>query len=56
MKLFNSQETLTLQDLLKTGMDKATTYISLLFLSSSNRIDLVQNEFYSDLYIIPEVG
>ncbi|MEI7474417.1 MAG: segregation/condensation protein A [bacterium] len=56
LKLFDTQETLTLQDLIRTGMDKATTYISLLFLAASDRIDLVQNEFYSDLYIVPEAG
>lgn len=56
VKLFETNETLTLQDLIKTGMDKATTYISLLFLAASNRIDLVQEEFYSDLYIVTEAG
>lgn len=55
-KLFETNERVELKELCKTGMDKATTYITLLFLAAKERIDLVQDEFYSDLYIVPEVG
>ena len=32
--------------------DKITAYISLLFLSAESDIELVQDEFYSDLYVV----
>ena len=35
-------------------MDKISTYIALLFLSADGRIDLVQEEFYSDLYVVAD--
>ena len=54
LKLFESSEKVELKELCSTGMDKATLYITLLFLAAKERIDLVQDEFYSDLYIVPE--
>ena len=32
-------------------MNKITAYIALLFLSAKENINLVQDEFYSDLYV-----
>lgn len=55
-RLFESEEKIELQELIDSGMDKINAYISLLFLASRDRIDLVQDEFYSDLYIIKEVS
>lgn len=55
-KLFESEEIIELNELTKSGMDRVSAYIALLFLASRSRIDLVQDEFYSDLYIIKEVG
>ncbi len=55
-RLLESNEKVEINELYKTGMDKATTYITLLFLAARSRIDLVQEEFYSDLYIVQEVG
>ncbi|MDD3150569.1 MAG: segregation/condensation protein A, partial [Candidatus Gastranaerophilales bacterium] len=54
IKLFESDEKIELNELNETGMDRISTYIALLFLSARSRIDLVQDEFYSDLYIIQE--
>jgi len=51
-KLFESEERIELSEIQETGMDKISTYIALLFLSARSRIDLVQEEFYSDLYIV----
>jgi len=53
-KLFQSDDRIELSELQKTGMDKVSIYIALLFLASTSRIDLVQEEFYSDLYVVNE--
>lgn len=55
-RLFESDEKVELKDLISSGMDKISAYIALLFLASRSRIDLVQEEFYSDLYIVKEVS
>jgi segregation and condensation protein A len=55
LRLFQTDEKIELQDLINTGMDKVNAYIALLFLSSRGGIDLVQENFYSDLYIVKEV-
>jgi len=52
LRLFETNEKVELSELNETGMDKITTYITLLFLAARSRIDLVQEEFYSDLYIV----
>lgn len=51
-RLFENNERLELKDLIEAGMDKASAYISLLFLVSRSSIDLVQESFYSELYIV----
>lgn len=56
MKLFETNERVEMSEITNTGMDKVTTYITLLFLAAKSRIELVQEEFYSDLYIVQEVG
>ena len=33
-------------------MDRISAYISLLFLTADSDYDLVQDEFYSDLYVV----
>lgn len=53
-KLFESDEQIELNQLQTLGMDKISTYIALLFLSAEGRVDLVQDEFYSDLYVIAD--
>lgn len=52
IRLFESEEKIELSELVTTGMDKISIYIALLFLSANSRIDLVQEEFYSDLYVV----
>lgn len=56
LKLFETNDKIELSELHAAGMDKISIYITLLFLSANSRIDLVQEEFYSDLYIVQEVG
>ncbi len=53
-KLFETDEKIELSELHSIGMDKISIYIALLFLSATSRIDLVQEEFYSDLYVVQE--
>lgn len=52
LKLFETDEKVELSELNETGMDKVSTYIALLFLATRSRIELVQEEFYSDLFIV----
>lgn len=56
IKLFESDERINLEELIDAGMDKINAYLALLFLTARSRIDLVQDEFYSDLYIVNEVN
>ena len=37
-------------------MNKVVAYLALLFLAADSDIDLVQEEFYSDLYVVRENG
>lgn len=53
-RLFETKEQIELKELYSCGMDKISTYIALLFLSADGRIDLVQEEFYSDLYVVAD--
>ena len=53
-RIFLTDKRASLSDLHETGMDKVSIYIALLFLSASTDIDLIQDEFYSELYVIPE--
>lgn len=41
-----------LRELTLLGMDKISAYIALLFLSAESDYELVQDEFYSDLYVV----
>ena len=50
-RLFEKEEKVELSELQETGMNKITAYIALLFLSAKENINLVQDEFYSDLYV-----
>jgi len=53
-RIFLTDKRASLSELKETGMDKVSIYIALLFLSATSNIDLVQDEFYSELYVIPE--
>ncbi len=52
-KLFTTEEKIELTELATTGLDKISIYLALLFLTADDRIDLEQEEFYSDLYVVP---
>ncbi|MCQ2789794.1 MAG: segregation/condensation protein A, partial [bacterium] len=51
-QIFEHEAKVDLNSLTLLGMDKITAYISLLFLSAESDIELVQDEFYSDLYVV----
>ena len=46
------EEKIELNELTLLGMDKISAYIALLFLSAESDYELVQEEFYSDLYVV----
>ena len=52
-KLFTTEERIEMTELNSTGLDKISIYLALLFLTADDRIDLQQEEFYSDIYVVP---
>ena len=50
-QIFKNSDRIELNELTLLGMDKITAYIALLFLSADSDYELVQDEFYSDLYV-----
>lgn len=50
--ILNRQDKIELNELTLLGMDRISAYISLLFLTVESDYDLVQDEFYSDLYVV----
>lgn len=49
--IFLKSSRVELENLIEVGMDKISAYIALLFLSAETDIELVQKEFYGELYI-----
>ena len=49
--IFVQSSKVELTELIEIGMDKISAYIALLFLSAESDIELVQEEFYGDLFI-----
>ena len=52
VRIFETEEKVELDTLTLLGMAKISAYIALLFLSVNENYDLVQDEFYSDLYVV----
>ena len=52
-KMFITEEKVEMKELNTLGLDKISVYLTLLFLSARDKIELMQEEFYSDLYIMP---
>lgn len=50
--ILQKEHRVELTELTLLGMDKIAAYISLLFLSAESDYELVQDEFYSDLYVV----
>lgn len=50
-QIFKKEKRIELNELTLLGMDKIAAYISLLFLCAESNYELVQDEFYSDLYV-----
>ncbi len=55
-EILNRQDRIELNELTLLGMDRINAYVSLLFLTAESDYDLVQDEFYSDLYVIKREG
>ena len=51
-EILNRQDKIELNELTLLGMDRISAYVSLLFLTADSDYDLVQDEFYSDLYVV----
>lgn len=51
-QIFMNGKRVELNELTLLGMDKIAAYISLLFLCAEADYELVQDEFYSDLYVV----
>ncbi len=51
-QIFQNKEKIELSDLYILGMDRVTSYMSLLFLCRDSDYDLEQKEFYSDLFVV----
>jgi segregation and condensation protein A len=51
-RIFEHEEKIELRTLTLLGMDKISAYISLLFLTAESDYDLMQDEFYGDLYVV----
>ena len=51
-QIFQRESRVELTELTLLGMDKISAYIALLFLSAESDYELVQDEFYSDLYVV----
>ena len=51
-EILNRQDKIELNELTLLGMNRINAYISLLFLTVDSDYDLVQDEFYSDLYVV----
>ena len=51
-EILTRQDKIELNELTLLGMDRISAYISLLFLTAESDYDLVQDEFYSDLYVV----
>ena len=55
-EILNRQDRIELNELTLLGMDRVNAYISLLFLTVDSDYDLMQDEFYGDLYVIRYEG
>lgn len=51
-QILNKEDRIELNELTLLGMDRISAYIALLFLSAESDYELVQDEFYSDLYVV----
>ena len=51
-QIFEHEEKIELNELMVLGLDKISAYLALLFLSRDTDYELVQDEFYSDLYVV----
>lgn len=51
-EILNRQDKIELTELTLLGMDRVNAYISLLFLTVDSDYDLVQDEFYGNLYVV----
>lgn len=55
-ELFVKKDKIELNELVSVGMSKVIAFLSLLFLAADSDIELEQEEFYSDLYVVKGNG
>ena len=55
-EILTRQDRIELNELTLLGMDRVNAYISLLFLTVDSNYDLMQDEFYGDLYVVRYEG
>lgn len=55
-KIFQGKKKIELGELVTIGINKVSAYIALLFLAVNGEYELMQNEFYSDLYVVRADG
>lgn len=53
-KIFESEDKVSIETLTLLGLDKISVYIGLLFLSAESDYELVQDEFYSDVFVVKD--
>ena len=51
-EIFKHEDKIELNELTMLGMDKISAYLALLFLSRDTDYELMQEKFYSDLYVV----
>lgn len=55
-ELFVKKDKIELNELVSIGMSKVIAFLALLFIAADSDVALVQEKFYSDLYVVKENG
>ena len=52
-QIFKKEDKIELRELTLLGFDKSSAYVAILFLMVKDNIDVIQNDFYGKLYVVP---
>ena len=52
-QIFKKEEKIELRELTLLGFDRSSVYVAILFLMVKDNIDIIQNDFYGKLYVVP---
>ncbi len=52
-QIFKKEEKIELRELTLLGFDRSSAYVAILFLMVKDNIDIIQNDFYGKLYVVP---